>query len=126
MPYQDVAQIGAALGQAYSNESAEWRSFQSRISWSEAVRLGSGSLGEIRTMADVAKLPRGKTVRAVLVDDGGPCIRWGTDAMAQVLPVRWRGRIVACHDAFHCLGDARMPTREGYLIVNSSGHLSVK
>jgi hypothetical protein len=97
--------------------------YRSRITWSEALRLGvyRKSVGEIRTLESWESLPRDKRLRAIYItDDKGPVIRWGDpETMDTVLS----GNI---HDNLVCEGDKTIDdARSGWITVSKDGIVSV-
>ncbi len=109
----NIAMVGQSLPSAFSS------SVTTPMSWQEAMRLGRGGAicGEIRSEADLASVPRNVKLRAVYVPDGS--IRWANSSTMKRVFAK------ANHDYLVCSGDAHFPTRQGYIIVNSHGQLSV-
>jgi hypothetical protein len=115
-PALDVAALGMKLRKPF----VCGKGYQSKFSWAEALRLGrqNSVCGEIRSEADLARIPRNVSLRAVYVaDPQGPAIRWANTVYMSSI---FRN---ANHDVMYCSGDTVPPCRAGYIEVDSQGGL---
>ena len=83
--------------------------------WRDTLRMGArqNSVGEIKTAADLDKLPKGIRLKAVFIPatHEPAYIRWGNPwTMLDAAPGDR-------HDHLWCEGDPVLPTRQGYLEV---------
>ena len=115
--------------------------------WSEFLSMygGTGGMGEVRVPGDWNNLPKDREIRVVyLVDHRGPVVRWVDSHSDVVMPAiaaprdvgvmpREEFRRLPKHEQYHlsCVhirrGDgAAGVVREGWVVVSSTGQLSVQ
>lgn len=96
---------------------------QQNSTWQQVLQSAGGTAGEIRSGDDLQRVPRNVQLRAVYVpyDQYGPSIRWGDES-------QFRSSLMGGlnHDQFWRWGDNMGAARQGYIMIDSYGQLTVR